>query len=146
MKKKMYHFFISSILLTTSSLYVANTTFSIEKVKQASSIEDIANEVPWLVTYLDSSPDFKKHCSQEFKDLDDIIDNNSIIKSVSEYRKNNGEYEFMLPKNLLKSLKRGDNTYFSQIIVCNINEFPNLIKEIKRITSKATRSAKSFHH
>ncbi|MDZ7820253.1 MAG: hypothetical protein U5K55_17370 [Aliarcobacter sp.] len=54
MKKKNVPFFISSILLTTSSLYVANTTFSIEKVKQASSIEDIGNEVPWLVTYLDS--------------------------------------------------------------------------------------------
>ena len=52
----------------------------------------------------------------------------------------------MLPKNLIKSLKRGDSSYFSQIIVCNITEFPNLIKEIKRITSKATRSTKAYFH
>jgi len=139
-------FFICSILLTTAPLYVADKTFSINKVEQASNIEDIAKEVPWLVTYLDTSPDFQEHCKKEFKELEHVIHTNSTMKSISEYRKNNGEYDHLLPEHLTKSLQYGSSSYFSQIIVCNINEFPNLIKEIKRITSKATRSKKTHHH
>lgn len=141
-------FFICTILLTTATLHVAKKMLTISKVEESSNIEDFSKEVPYLITYLDHGPDFKEHCKNEFKDLNEIDMNNSVVKSISEYRQKNGEYNFLLPENLAKSLQRANTSelheYFTQMIVCNMDEFPNLIKEIKKITTKATRNKKGY--
>lgn len=143
-------FFMCSILLTTATLHVANKSLSIAKVEDSSDIEDISDTVPYLITYLDHGPDFKEHCKNEFKELNVINLNNPGIKSISEYRKENGEYPHLLPEKLAKSLQNANTSelhnYFSQMIVCNIDEFPKLIQEIQKITTKVVDNKKEYRH
>jgi len=143
-------FYTCSILLTTATLHIANKTLTTIKVEDSSSIEDISKEVPYLITYLGNGPDFKEHCKNEFQELNEINLNNLTVNSISKFRENNGEYNHLLPEKLAKSLNQARqselNNYFTQMIVCNINSFPNLIKEIKKITSHATRNKKTYRH
>lgn len=138
-------FFICPILLTNAPLFVAKEDFSMESVKNSDCLEDITREVPYLITYYDISPDFTKHCQNEFEskfqyDLE-------YLEEVGLYRSSLGSYEFELPIPLMESLMLGEPSelkkYFTQFIVCNWEGFPKLINDLKKAITLAMSNIKT---
>jgi hypothetical protein len=138
-------FFICPILLTSAPLFVANTDFSMSAVKDSNCIEDIAHEVPYLVTYQDISPEFTEHCQNEFESK--LRFNLKHLEEIGNYRSSLGEYDFDLPINFIESLIQGRTSElkgsFTQYIVCNWDHFPLLIKDLKEAITLAMSSVES---
>ncbi|HCG7916523.1 TPA: hypothetical protein NJ492_004466 [Vibrio parahaemolyticus] len=138
-------FFICPILLTNAPLYVANKDFSMVLVQESNEIENMAKEVPYLVTYQDVSPDFTQHCVSEFNA--NFKYSFEELESIGAFRLSEGEYEHQLPIPLVKSLTTGELStlkgYFTQFIVCNWDHFPTLISDIKANISMAMETVKT---
>ena len=138
-------FFICPILLTNAPLFVANNDFSMNAVKDSNCIEDIAHEVPYLVTYHDISPDFTEHCRKEFESK--LKFDLKHLEEVGNYRSARGSYELELPINLIESLIQGRTSelkgHFTQFIVCNWENFPQLIQDLKDSITLAMSSVES---
>ena len=138
-------FLFCPILLTTSEVLVAHEGISINSVERASSLEDIASAVPFVVLYLDSTPEFARHRKTACSELDEISRHRNT-KEVEAYRSQMGEYAFQLPVTQCMTLansvgaKFGD--YFSQAIVCSLRHFPALIEEIKKVSVSAIKTKK----
>jgi hypothetical protein len=127
-------FLFCPILLTTAKLHILKSRTKIEDVKRASSLKDISKSVPYLFIYTDCSPDFITHCKKECAHLEKSL--GKKVKEISEYRESHGEYDFELPFNFAKSLARGGNhNIFTQFIVCSLDNFPMLIRRIKKETT-----------
>jgi len=128
-------FFLCPILLTTAKLMILNRKVTIAEIKKAKSLKEIAKTVPYLFLYCDCGPDFKRHCKKECASLDDLN-----FSEISEYRKNHGEYEHLLPESICESLMEGrGSNYFTQFVVCSLDNFPTLLERIKQVTSKLAR-------
>jgi len=138
-------FFICPILLTTAPIYLAKNSFSIDLVKDSSGIDEIANRVPYLVTYHDVSPDFIRHCVREFSD--NLVFDVEHLKDIGSYRLSKGEYEHLLPLNVIESLLSGRvselKSYFTQYIVCDWQHFPELIDNLKTSINFAMSGAEN---
>lgn len=132
-------FLFCSILLTTSNLFVARKGITTIDVEKSSSLNDIADLVPYLVLYSDHGPDFESHCRKECALLHDLSKMESLL-AIEAYRSENGEYDHLLPSRVAKSLAAGIGDHFTQFIVCSMKNFPSLIDRIKRIAAKSVRN------
>ena len=132
-------FFICPILLTTAPIYLAKDSFSVDLVKASSELIEIADRVPYLITYQDVSPDFIQHCIREFSDK--LVFDVEHLNDLGSYRLSKGEFEHLLPLNIIESLISGRlsalKSYFTQYIVCDWQHFPELIDNLKKSISFA---------
>jgi uncharacterized protein YpbB len=105
-------------------------------------LQDIAKKVPYLILHSDYGPDFKRHCIKECESLNDLSYYKSILE-ITKYRKKHGEYEFFLPQKYASSFANGDRfvlaQYFTQFVVCSMDNFSSLLHRIKKVTSNAVR-------
>ena len=138
-------FFICPILLTNAPLFVAKENFSMDLVTNSESIEDIAIQVPYLVTYQDISPDFTEHCRNEFGEK--LHFDLTFLEKIGAHRSSLGAYEFELPIKLIESLIEGKRSelkgYFTQFIVCSWESFPELINDLKNSITQAMNNVES---
>lgn len=139
-------FFICPILLTSSELYILNRDVEINNIKSATSLNDIAEKVPFLVYYSDYGPDFEKHCMKEFSMIKNLKGDKRIY-DLEQYLKKIGYDDLRLPANLIDRLcdcDRYDLTrFFTQFVICSIDTFPSLLMKIKYVVSKATEEISS---
>ena len=138
-----FPFFFSSILLTTSSLLVADRGISMSAVEAADSLEQIAKPAPWVVVHSDSTPDFERHRSKTRSPLATLAKSDWVAR-LDDLRRSRGEEEFWLPSTRCAALAARDGErffeYFSQSVVCSYESFPALIQVIKNITNKAAKA------
>jgi hypothetical protein len=142
-KEENTPFFFCPILLTTSTILVADQTTSIKKVEASNSIEDFASPTPWVVVHSDLTPDFERHQKMECFSLTSLIED-AWVKDLDEARLQGGEYEFCLPSKRFSALAGLTDArlfeYFSQAVVCSLDHFPSLLDQIKEITNSAASS------
>jgi hypothetical protein len=136
-------FFFCPILLTTSTILVADQTTSIKKVEEANSLEAFASPMPWVVVYSDLTPDFERHRKMECSSLASLV-KEVWLKDIDEARLQGGEYEFSLPSKRCSALAGLTDArlfeYFSQTVVCSLEHFPSLLEQIKETTNSAASS------
>ncbi len=138
-------FLFCPILLTTSEIFVANENISIDTVKTASELKDIATLTEFIVFYLDVTPEFTRHRKLACSRLNDLL-KKPTIQNIDTLRREQKEYEFLLPSKLCDRLIHSDEQlpqYFSQIIVCSFASFPKLIERIKEVTINAITNMKN---
>lgn len=138
-------FIICPILLTTSEIFVARDDISITTVERASVLEDIAAPAKYVTLYLDPTPDFQRHRQQACSELG-VLAGRQTTENIDAFRKGQGEYEHRLPSVQCRRLANSDekcSEYFSQIVVCSLEYFPELMEEISRVSTRAVKSIKS---
>ncbi len=136
-------FFFCPILLTMSTLLVANETTSIKTVEDADTLEDFSSVAPWVVVHCDLTPDFERHRQRECAALAPLVDD-AWVKQIDEARLRGGEYDFRIPSHSCAALAGPVGVrlfeYFSQAVVCSFAHFPALLELIKEITDRAAKS------
>lgn len=132
----VYPFIICPILVTTADLRILKNDFSINKLKQCSTLDEVSSEVPYLKLYSDVYPSFSEHCKNQFagmpndneysryryfQDLRAVDFDKPVIKKL-----------YSNPEILLSGLSRGvGNDIFKEILVCNSEHFKDLLQELK---------------
>ncbi len=130
------------ILVTTAELRLLNFDFSIDSVKNAESLENMSDEVPYLVYHTDLYPSFTKHCENVFKNIPDEEDlerftyfnelRSLMITSINGEKNEDPDIRFYETDHLMKTLKHGNGQgYFNEVIICNLKHLPDLINMIK---------------
>ncbi len=136
-------FFFCPILLTTSRILVANPGTSIRMVEKADSLDDFSKPKPWVVVHSDLTPDFERHRQMECKSLSMLV-HDEWVKVLDAERAAKGEYEFLLPSKRCAALSdppgRKLFEFFSQTIICSLEHFPTLLKEIQKVTKLGANS------
>ena len=136
-------FLICPILLTTASLLVAARTLTRDKVQAARDVSDLGKQVPYLISYSDTGPDFDNHRQRACAGLIALHDN-PTAQAINEHRLKNGEYSFRAPIVYGRSLGSGSGgrfpELFSQFVVCNVSHFADLVTRIRQIVSRTTRA------
>lgn len=137
----------SSILLTTANLFVIDNNTSLKDVLDASDINDLITQVPYLLFYSDYGPDFSTHCSKECSSLAELGEY-KVVDELESLRLNSKHktYEFENPsvkgKDLATAQRYELKRYFTQFLVCTYTEFPMLIDSIKKTISQALKTRK----
>jgi hypothetical protein len=134
-----YPHIICPILLTTADLRILNDEFSIESVKNAKSLDDISFEVPFLRLYSGVYPSLNEHCKNVFKDIpayDDHLKRLDYLRILRETKYLSKDklprIIYNKPDYLLLDLKEGlANNLLREVLVCNLKNFPELLKQIK---------------
>ena len=132
------------------TLRLLNKNFSIEEVKNADSIEDISNEVPFICFKPYAYPSFVKHSINTFEGIQldkykERIEYFNSIRIIELDNINGVKYEKPIfeihpTKNLLNSLMKGGTDMFQDILICNLNNLPQLIDDIKQAVEKVAAS------
>ena len=97
-----------------------------------------------MVVGVDPGPDFERHRIREFAELAAAA-KHEAFRDVEDYRRENGEYQFLLPKALCEELSQPGpamHQYFKQFIVCSMTDFGSLVKSIKEVALTATLARK----
>lgn len=139
------------ILVTTAELRLLNSTFSIESVKTTDSLEKISKEVPYLIFRTGLYPSFKKHCKNVFENIPDDEDierfeyfndlQSLMINSIDGKKNEDPSIRFYKTENLMNGLKKGGGqTYFDEVVICNLKSFPILLKKIKTAINKVGKN------
>lgn len=135
----IYPYLVCPILITTADLRLIKNDFSIKKLEQTKNLDDISTEVPFLKVYSDVYPGFKEHCVNIFKEIptEKELDNYNYFKKLRQIPRNgkghpNINKMYSRPDDLLIQLRNGiGNDLFREVLVCNLKNFPALLKEIK---------------
>lgn len=139
-----YPYLFCPILLTTAELMLAERTLTTTIVEKAECLSNISETVPYLVLYCDYSPDFERHCIRECVRLKEL--DSELLDKFDRLRYENGEYSPISTSFLCHCLAEGMGAnlhwYFTQFVVCNIKSLDTLIKDIKKISSIASRTLK----
>ncbi|NYS28216.1 hypothetical protein [Pantoea sp. WMus005] len=138
-------FFFVPILLTTSELFVTHDDFSMDSIREAQEVADIAEKVPYLIMEYQHTPGFGVHRAERFSAFS-YLQKSHQIEVVNEIRRKNDEYPFKLPKEILRNLSSQPhmpfNEYFSQIIVCSLQNLDELVREVIIIANNALENSK----
>lgn len=129
-------FLFCPILLTTANLVMLDEDISIKKVKKASTLSDIGQEVPYLILFSDYGPDFEEHYQKECMSLKSLNKSKEISYLDDLYKKSGcADTDYYKPSRIAKSLSSGERSklseYFTHFIICNYDAFPSLIDNIK---------------
>lgn len=132
-------FVISPILITTADLRILKDDFSMNNLQNSEELDDISEIVPYLKLHSETTPSFDIHCSNIFEDIP-LEQNkerfnhfkNLRQREVDLFDREIVEKSYTSPSKLLTQLRNGLLTgLFNQTIICNINAFPDLLKEMK---------------
>ncbi|HBR5674280.1 hypothetical protein [Klebsiella pneumoniae] len=140
-------FFIAPILVTTSDLYLTHDKFSAESIRNAEDLSDIADLVPYLVIENQHTPGFGMHRKQRFSSFEYFLESKQL-EIINDIRKKHEKHPFLLPQerllNLIHQPHQHFSEYFSQIIVCSINNLEPLIEQIIEIADNALLNSKKL--
>jgi hypothetical protein len=138
--------YIISILITNADLYILNENFSIDKIKNAEEIEELARKVPYLICYSETGPDFINHHKEIFKNFYSDCGTEENLLRFEDFQKTKkdkkyGTYESPLRTcfDLEKSFNFTLRHYYSQHFICSFEHFPDLINQILKLLSKVTK-------
>jgi len=130
--------FICPILITNAPLYVANSEISLDSIQNSMQIEDVARQVPYLITYRGIERAFAEHCSREFGE--NLHFDMEYLQQLRCRKLVNGQTH-SAPIDIMNGLIEGKryllDRYFSQFIVCNFEHLPLLLSDIKDVISSA---------
>ncbi|ELC6385157.1 hypothetical protein SS49_09270 [Enterobacter hormaechei subsp. steigerwaltii] len=140
-------FFIVPILVTTSELYLTRDEFSTENIRGAQDLSDIADLVPYLVIENQHTPGFGMHRVQRFSSFKYFLESEQL-HIINDIRKKHENPPFLLPEQRLLDLIHQPhlpfNEYFSQIIVCSLQNLEPLIDKIIEIANDALLKSKKL--
>lgn len=129
-------FFICPILVTNAPLYVANSEVSLDSLQRSKQLEDIAEQVPYLVTYRSIERVFEENCSREFGE--NLRFDLEYLQQLQSRKVAFGQAQ-LAPSDIINGLIEGEryllDKYFSQFIVCNFEHLPSLLNYIKNLVS-----------
>jgi hypothetical protein len=139
------------ILVTTAELRLLDLNFSIDSVKTTDTLEQISKEVPYLIFRTGLYPSFKKHCKNVFKNIPDEQDmerfeyfnylQSLMINTIDGKKNEDPNIRYYKTENLMNDLKRGSGQmYFNEVIICNLQSFPALLKMIKSAINKVGKN------
>lgn len=134
-------FILSAILVTNAEIFVAKEKLTMEAVKKASNLEQIANKEDYIVIYSSGGPDFQSH-------LHGVV----TKFALSEWLKDKGQIfdwrERAQGKNTNAHVRKDswirgfEMENFTHFIVCSFDAFPKLIKDIKAAVNKDLKKRK----
>jgi hypothetical protein len=132
---------VCPILVTNAPLLLAKRALTIEQVRRASKLSDIATPVNSAVLILSSGEEFRRHSGRAFATLHQQHLNTKGLGELNEYRTTGKEYNFRLPIPLLQGLAKGETPYGPhQVLLCTFAALPKLIREIKRVLTEVVDS------
>ncbi|OHB67333.1 MAG: hypothetical protein A2V70_00155 [Planctomycetes bacterium RBG_13_63_9] len=138
-------FLFCPVLLTTARLLVADEGLSVERVKRASELLELAHEVPYLTVYSDYGPDFQSHCQREFGALE-ALERGDDTLIVERRRAAHYRSDTELPIAVIESLMAADRHWlhrlFTQFVVCSEPQLPALLDAIQQVAASAIQSRK----
>ena len=141
-----YPQYFISILITNAELYILNDEFSMQKIKEVNSIEEISTQVPFLVCYSDVTPDFFEHHRDIFENFYIEYETSKNLFSFEKYQQTlqNEKYGFYnSPKRTCQALQGSFTSilkeYYCQHLICNFDNFPKLLDEIIKVLSEVTK-------
>lgn len=122
------------ILLTTASLNLLRENISISCIENSTSLDELIDEIPFLILRTSESKGFGSHVAKASMDLSEIEKEDwaNIIKQRSKLDEN-GLPAWGSPAFLLKDLAKGTGKtgWFESFLICNIRALPSLIQQIK---------------
>ena len=140
-------FFVLPILVTTAELRVLKKDTTLEKVKNASDLEDITQKVPYLTLFNSFGPDFVAHSKVQFQQLANI-GGYETVKNIEERLRASGSRFYESPSLVGKYLAAGTTyellRFCSQFVVCSFDELPNMLAAIKQVIRSCLRKRRSF--
>ncbi len=141
-------FILCPILVTTAPLRIIKPEFSIAEVMNASELNDISYEVPYLSMYNSMYPSFGAHCKEIFKNIisEGKQDRFEHFKSLRKLPKDKDNLPLLSewrsqPELLLLDLQLGHvGNIFRETLICNFNHLPSLLKHLKSSIEHAGKS------
>ncbi|RPD49631.1 hypothetical protein DNI29_02190 [Hymenobacter sediminis] len=137
--------FIVPVLITNADLYIFNQEFSIDNVKEANNIDDIAIKTPYLILKNTSSPDFIQHHKTVFKNFSKIRSSTNINEFEAKQRlfKDKKYNIYESPLKEVEDLERSptyiSNKYYSQFFICHLNSFDEFINTLQITINKSLK-------
>lgn len=122
------------ILVTTADLRILNDDFSIELVKSAETLEEISNEIPYLIFNTGLYPSFKIHCKNVFQDMPDKteLERFNYFNDLHAIEVKNSDSKIFPTERFMNRLKKGlERSCFNDFIICNLKYLPDLLNLIK---------------
>ena len=142
-------FFVLPILVTTAELRVLKKGMTLNKVRNADSVDDITYKAPYLVLYNSFGPDFVAHSKVQFQQLANI-GGYETVKNIEERLRASGLmfYESRSPSLVGKYLAAGITSELSrfcgQFMVCSFDELPKRLAAVKQVIRLCLRKRRSF--
>ncbi|MDR2264370.1 MAG: hypothetical protein LBE93_13085 [Enterobacter asburiae] len=140
-------FFFVPILLTTSELFVTHDDFSVQKIRESQELDDIAQNVPYVIMENQHTPGFGIHRAKRFAAYDYFL-GSSQLGVINALREKHGEHSRTLPMERILDLANRPHQhfpeYFSQILVCSLANLDSLVKEIIEIAENSMKEAKKL--
>lgn len=125
-------FFYCPILVTTSEIWCVKPDINIDRIENATNLEDIASKEPWIITYSEETPEFKRHRVETFQYLGDFS-NHTDLYIIDDIKQNSYPNE-ELPSEIFYALSNDKHeqfrAYFSQTIICSLNHFDDMVEKI----------------
>lgn len=135
--------FFCPILLTTSELYIAKTGLTMEQLKDSEAITDFADKVPFFLYISNCGWDFEQYCKNEIFPLLNI-QRKQIVEIASKRQDSIKAQKSLNPIEICNGLMHSNwlffNLYFTKFLICNFNEFTNLIEKFRGMLSKTNQS------
>lgn len=137
--------FIIPILVTNADLFKLKKNFRIDDMNHIDSIDEIADKVPYLMSYSDIGPDFTEHHKEVFKNFEIKISNNKNLEKIERLQSTyQSEYSFYKSPSrccneLEKSYKSTLIRYYTHFFICSFDNLDNLMKKILKLIPKTIR-------
>jgi hypothetical protein len=134
-------FIVVAILVTTAEIFVANDTFTMEAVKKAKSLEELADKEDFVVFYSIGGPDFDSHRNKvllRFKTQYGLSDKEPLLEERA--RVLNSEKSAFLRRNPLADGFSSEN--FTHFVICSFDKLSHLIEQLKAATENDVKNQK----
>ena len=129
-----------SILLTNAKLNILKKDATMENVRNSSDLADISEPADIIEVYSGYGPDFKSHCINACRELQDIeiYDRNGIFKRRTEMKID--KYDFVTPLFLTRELTVGSTSFlnkdFTQFVICRFEFFESFLSSVNNVVEK----------
>lgn len=141
--KRSVPFLLCPVLVTTARLLVADQHLGEKDVCQASRLDDLADEVPYVVMISDCGPGFQAQCRREFHELEPLARSEEFTL-IEDRRARHFKAEKKLPYSMVESLMAAERHWlrrlFTRSILCTKSRLPSLIDALKQTAEKAMQS------
>lgn len=139
--------YLVSILVTNAELYILNNNLSINKIKEINELEEVARQVPYLICYSESGPDFMDHHKKIFDNLNyDVVGNGNLEEFEAFHKSQKELYVHDSPIRTCINLEESHyytlHRYYHQHFICSFDFYKDLIKQILELLSEVTKIGK----
>lgn len=140
-------FLFCPILITSAKIFMLKPNISLQHIEDAESLEDVAQETPYIIIQSDYGPDFENQCRCECERLK-VLQRNDQTMLIEQQRARYFNTRDNLPFTLIDALTNADRFYlknlFTRFIACTNNRFSELMDAIKQSVNDALDTRKTI--